>query len=86
MTNEIGSSSAEVPPVKEADLTEVLNDQIKTESMRDGSIRDDPRDFPVAIRICYNKACPDYRRERPDFEDCGCKKSSVKGVGDSRFG
>lgn len=28
---------------------------------------------------CYNSACPDYRRDRPLGEPCGCTRTSVAG-------
>ncbi|HEX4518654.1 MAG TPA: hypothetical protein VH063_03635 [Gaiellaceae bacterium] len=30
------------------------------------------------IAICYNRACSDYRRERPLGEPCACKKKSTR--------
>lgn len=50
---------------------------------RDDSFDSVKRDFSTKVRICYNSACPDYRRERTDTEDCACKKTAVKGAGDA---
>lgn len=28
--------------------------------------------------VCYNRACPDYRVERPAETACGCKRTSAR--------
>ena len=33
---------------------------------------------PRRIVVCYNSACPDYRRERPWGEPCACKRKHVR--------
>jgi hypothetical protein len=33
---------------------------------------------PRNVVICYNRACPDYRRERSRDEPCACRRTSVR--------
>lgn len=82
----IGDSSAQVPEVDEEAVRALkLSKDINTLA-RDADFDENRRDFSVKTRICYNSACPDYRRERTDSEDCACKRTAVRGAGDSRFG
>lgn len=65
-------------PDVQPDLTELLNEDIKVAAAGD-SFDSNRRTFPKSTRTCYNSSCPDYRVERPDWQDCGCKKTKVKG-------
>ena len=33
---------------------------------------------PRNVAVCYNRGCPDYRRERPLHEPCACRRTSVR--------
>lgn len=45
----------------------------------DGSSYSTPNDGSHTTRVCYNRACPDYRRERSGDEDCACKRTTIAG-------
>jgi hypothetical protein len=44
---------------------------------RNANIGSDGYDSSHRIAVCYNRACPDYRRVRQGSEKCGCVKKSV---------
>jgi hypothetical protein len=44
---------------------------------RTADIGTDGYDSAHRIRVCYNAACPDYRRERRGSEQCGCQRKTV---------
>lgn len=41
------------------------------------SFEGDPYDGAHKTSVCYNPACPDYRRERRGSEACGCRKTAI---------
>lgn len=50
---------------------------------RDGNITEKPVTESGKTVTCYNRACDDYRVERPYDVDCSCKKKVIKSPGDS---
>lgn len=36
------------------------------------------QDRTARRRVCYNRACPDYGRERDQDENCACRRTSVQ--------
>jgi hypothetical protein len=52
----------------------------KQEVLERGATFEEPPEISGSGRtaVCYNRACSDYRRERPAEEPCSCKRTSVQ--------
>ena len=64
-----------------------LREQQKKELAKEAKDWDPERDAHERAQvshktvICYNSACPDYRRERTDGSSCACKRVAITGGG-----
>ena len=64
------------PDETKLDLRTVSGDQATLE--RNARIDGGTYDGSHVVSVCYNAACPDYRRERVGGVSCGCRRTSVE--------
>lgn len=57
-------------------MTDEVNKSLEKAQL-DGNIESKPRTESGRTVTCYNRACPDYRKERDYDVDCACKRTKV---------